>query len=146
MTSRLATTCVITLFLIGVGSPSVTAQDEQAIASLRDIRAAWETEIPYLDLSLRRDKDVGRFDVTMDDSLRMSGIERVAHPPLEVVGALNSPVDPVHTFQKPEVGPALFVGVFAFGFYWNFTRHVSLANFHERGTNRDAGILVRTDI
>jgi hypothetical protein len=74
------------------------------------------------------------------------GIERVAHRPLEVVGALNSPVDPVHTFQKPEMGSVLFVGVFALGFYWNFTRLVSLAHFDERGTNRDVGILVRTDI
>jgi len=70
----------------------------------------------------------------------------VAHRPIEIVGALNSPVDPVHTFQKPDTGSALFVGGFTLGFYWNFTRLPSLANFHERGTNRYAGILVRSDI
>src|SRR5947208_16857251 len=37
---------------------------------------AWPAQVEELRLSLRRDKDVGRLDVAVDDSLRVGGLER----------------------------------------------------------------------
>lgn len=49
MTRRLATMCFMAMFLLGVASPSVRAQDEQATASLRGLRAASVSVQPLSD-------------------------------------------------------------------------------------------------
>src|SRR5687767_11051388 len=61
----------------------------------RRLRKLRESEVENLRAVLVADEDVGRFDVAMDDALRMCGIERI--------GELNGNVEQVRDFQRSPV-------------------------------------------